>query len=172
MTEDIIKEIYDKYKDIKYGWYDKNGELHDHIYEGFLAKFKMQTTEELKQRRIGMCWEMVELFRDELAKKGIESESYFFCLFEKGYHSHSILVVPCNGKYYWLETSLAPFNKINVYDSLEEIFNTIIDNYHLVVLKDGTFDKKHIRVFNYKKPKDGISCTQFYFHCFGAKRMN
>ena len=57
---DIINKIYEDHKDIKYAWRDKNGEIHNHISEGYVQKFRMQEPEEILESNCGNCWETVE----------------------------------------------------------------------------------------------------------------
>lgn len=166
------KKIFDELSDIKYGWYDKNKVLHEHIYEGYLEKYKMQTNEELEKNRIGVCWETVELSRKKLTDIGLECHTYFFVLAETGFHSHSILVFKYNDKYYWFEETLKKFNGMNEYNTLDEILDKIIDNYNIILNKDNVeYNKKNIKVYEYTKPKDGCSCFSYYTHCFMGKRI-
>ena len=58
-----IQKIYEDNKDIKYSWVDKNGDIHEHISDGYIRKFRMQTPEEILKSKIGNCWETVELTR-------------------------------------------------------------------------------------------------------------
>lgn len=168
--KDTLQELYNKYKDIEYGWYDGNNQLHLHVVDGFLAKFKMQTIEHIKETKNAICWEVVELYRHELEEKGINCETYFFCLNETGYHCHSIIVVPYDNKYYWIEGSFKDFKGVHEYDTLDEIFDVIKNNYHIIVRDPKKkVNKDHIRIYRYTKPKDGIGCFSFYMHCFSNR---
>lgn len=168
--QEKLNNIYEKIKDIKYGWFDKNDELHDSLYEGYSEKFKMQTNKHIEESRIGVCWETVELAREYLKKEGINCKTYLSILIQTGYHCHTFLVVEHENKYYWLEASFKQFKGVHVFNSLEEIFQIIIDNFHEIVRKEE-FNKNDIRFYEYDKPKEGIFCVDFFMHCFAGKRI-
>ena len=168
----ILNDLYNKYSDIKYGWYDKDNILHDKLYEGFLANFRFQTLDHIKKSKTAICWEMVELYRDELEKMNIPSKTYFFCLKETGYHCHSIIVTKDDNYYYHLEGTLKNNQGIHKHKSLEDIFKYIIDRYDIVVNDPNIqINKDNIEIYEYSKPKEGISCTEYFFHCFGGKKI-
>ncbi len=50
-----------------------------------------------------------------------------------------------------------------------EKLNSIYDK--LKDIKYGWFDKEDIKIYEYSKPKEDISCVGFFMHCFTGKRI-
>ncbi|MGM9877629.1 MAG: hypothetical protein ACI33S_03170 [Bacilli bacterium] len=167
---DKIKNIYEKNKDIEYGWKDSKGIVHNQINEGYVRKFSLQTTGELRKTRCGNCWETVELTREELENNKIPCETYFFVVPMQKFYCHSIIVTKIDNDYYWIENSFKNFKGIRKYDSLESIIFDVLNNFHLIV-SDKNFNIKNLKIYNYTKPKDHISCIEYYFHCFRSNNI-
>ena len=164
------QEIYDSVKDIKYGWMDKNNKFHFHISEGFVKNFKFQSPKELSKSRIGMCWETVELSKYLLKKNGIPCKTFFFVIPWDNFYCHSVLVFEANNKFYWFENSLKQLLGIWEFNSLQELFNSVLDNYKYISNRENV-NLKLIKIFEYNSPKKEIGCVRFYMHCFKSKKM-
>ena len=169
MINDIYK-IYEDNKNIKYGWKDKDGTIHSHINEGYVKKFKFQSTDELLKSQYGNCWETVELTRELLNKKNIANKTYFFVIPMHKFYCHSIAVASINNKFYWIENSFVDFKGIREYNTLQLLIKDVLDNFHKIV-QDKNINLKNIKIFEYEKPKEHIGCAQFYFHCFKQKNI-
>lgn len=166
----IISSIYNKYSDIKYGWIDSKGIIHSHINEGLAKNFCFQSPDKLKKTRVGICWETAELTRSELLLNNIKCNSYFFVIPNGKFYCHSIIVANVDNKYYWIENSFINCKGIHEFDSMDEIFKTIIDKFNLIV-NDNNVDKSKIKIYEYDTPNFGIGCVLFYFHCFRGKKI-
>lgn len=164
------KEIYNLNKDIKYGWFDKNGVSHEHISEGLAKYFSFQSCDELEKTRIGICWETVELDRKYLEDNNIPCKSYFFVIPSANFYCHSVLVFQDNNKYYWIENSFKELRGIREYDSLQSLFNDVLNNFKLIA-NNKELHLKNIKIYEYNKPTPHIGCVQFYFHCFRGKNI-
>lgn len=117
------KVIFEKNKDIKYGWKSrKDSKYYFHITEGLAKNFCFQTCEEIEKSRIGICWETVELNREYLEKNNISCKAYFFVIPFNNFYCHSVLVFNDKNKYYWFENSFKDLIGIHEYDSLQELF--------------------------------------------------
>lgn len=169
MLDKAIK-IHEKTKDIEYGWFDKKGIKHNHISEGLAKNFSFQSCEELEKSRVGICWETVELDRKYLEEENIPCKSYFFMVPSRNFYCHSVLVFEDNNKFYWIENSFKKLVGIRSYNSLQELFNDVIDNFHLIS-NNNTLDIRNMKIYEYTKPNNGIGCVQFYFHCFRGKNV-
>jgi len=168
--EKLLK-IYESLKDIKYGWYDKNKNLHDKLYEGYFELYSMQSPEELEKNRIGVCWETVELSRKILEKEGYDCTSYFAILNETGFHCHTFLVVKKNEKYYWFEVSFSNNKGVHEYDNLNDIFKDMINYFDIIVRDKKEYNKENIQIFEYTNPGPGTTCLNFYLNGFKGKRV-
>lgn len=162
-------KIYNEMKDIKYGWSDGK-KFHYKISKSYVTKYKFQSCDELEKSRIGNCWETVELTRKYFEQSGIKCFTYFFVIPNTNFFCHSILVFQENDNYYWVENSLKNFKGIRKYNSLEEIIYFIFDNFN-VISCNQKYDIRKIKVYEYGKPKDGIGCMLYYFHCFRANNI-
>ncbi len=164
------QEIFNKNKDIKYGWTDKNGKVYEHIREGLPRNFHFQSYEELEKSRVGICWETVELDKKYLLDANIPCKTYFFVIPNLNFYCHSVLVFKENNKYYWLENSFKELTGIREYNNLQELFNDVMHNFNAITHIENP-NLKQLKIFEYNTPKFGIGCVQFYFHCFKGKNI-
>ena len=164
------EELFEKFKDIKYGYFDKYGKQFSHIKDGFLRKYRLQTVEHIEETRVGICWETVELFRYYLEKNNYKCSTYFFVIPYDKFYNHSLIVYELNNKYYWMESSLIGLNGIREYNTLEELFYDLLDNFKIVTL-NNEFNYKDIKIYKYNKPRDNISCLQYVYHCFSGENL-
>ena len=165
-----LEDIYEKYKNIKYGYYDKNNNRMYHINDGFLRKFRLQSVESIENTRVGICWETVELLRYNLEKENYNCKSYLFVSPQDQFYNHSLVVCEYNKKYYWIEISLEKLNGIREYDSLKDLFFDLLDNFD-IVMPNNDIDYKKIKIYEYEKPRSGSNCLQFIYHCFSGKNI-
>lgn len=167
---DIINNIYEEHKDIKYAWRDKNGGIHDHLNDGYVCNFRMQTPEEILETKCGNCWETVELTRHLLKQNNISCKTYFFVIPMHRFYCHSIIVAEFNEKFYWIENSFKQLKGVREYKTLDELFNDLLDNFHYIVNSD---DVKYntIKIYEYKTPPKHIGCVKFYYYCFRSKNI-
>ncbi len=164
------QEIFEKFKDIKYGYFDKDGKQFNHISDGFLKKFRLQSVEHIEQTMIAVCWETVEVFRYYLEKYGYKCTTYCFVIPKDKFYNHCLIVYEDNNKFYWMEQSLSKLNGIREYNSLKDLFFDLLDNFNIVV-GDKPFDYKDIKIYEYSQPRVNMSCLQFFYHCISSKNI-
>ena len=165
-----LNEVFNKTKDIEYGWFDSKGSKHHKISEGLARNFRFQSPEELLKSKIGICFETLELNRQLLKDKNIESKSYFMVIPHGKFFSHTLLVTKDDKKVYWIESSLKNHEGVHEYNSLQELFTFMIDNFDIVTAHEN-YNKEDIRIFEYKTPRYGIGCVHFYLHCLAGKNI-
>lgn len=165
-----IQKIYEDNKDIKYSWMDKNGDIHEHISDGYIRKFRMQTPEEILKSRIGNCWETVELTRYFLEKENIPHKTYFFGIPMQNFYCHSIIVAEINDKYYWIENSFKNNKGIHEFKDLTTLFNDVLNKFPQIV---GSNKVKYsqMKIHEYEKPAPHLGCVDFYFYCMRQKSL-
>ena len=165
------KKIFEKNKDIKYGWKSKkDGKYYNHISEGLSKNFSFQSNEEIEKNRIGICWETVEINRYYLQKANIPCKTYFFVVPAQSFYCHSVLVFQDKDKFYWMESSFKELIGIREYKSLKDLFYDVLDNFDKIThIKKTNF--KNLKIYDYNSPNPGIGCVQFYFHCFRGKNI-
>ena len=62
---------------IDYGYIDKKGERHLNTFSNPLDSYTLQYPHQLINSRIGLCFDIVELYRSYLYKNGYQCESYY-----------------------------------------------------------------------------------------------
>lgn len=166
----LIENFYNEIKDIKYGWYDKKGNLHEHIKdEDFGKKYKMQKTKDIMEHGHAICWEMCELERNFFKKNKIKHQTIF--VYEQdnpNYPCHTFLIFQSNRKWYWLEASWQEKKGIHEYKNKYEIINYIRNNFKDFSKK---YKKEKIKFYKYKKPLRRYGCNGYYFHCMLGKKI-
>lgn len=151
---------------IKYGFMDDHGqniintnsEKWDNQFEEF---YFLQTPEELLESRCGVCWDQVELERKLFQDNRINCKSYFIYILDGDMlPSHTFLTYEQDNKYYWFEHSWNKYKGIHQYLSEEDLLRDVISKFK----NDHTEVSKNAKLwlYEYQKPKNHISCNEFY----------
>jgi hypothetical protein len=160
-----INDIMNIMETITYGFNDENGnniitENPKKWDEEFYKFYYLQSEEELLKSKCGVCWDQVELERKLLSNINVKVKSYFICIYdEDNVPSHTFITYEENNKYYWFEHSWNKYKGIHSYSSLKDLLLDIKEkfiNYNKNVDSQNTF------VYEYNKPKNHISCQEFY----------
>ena len=151
---------------IDYGFVDKYGIRHRNIKKNYyLENYQLQTIEDTIKYNIGTCYEYVELIRSKIPN----IESYIILYNDPNKIArHTIAILSDNNKYYWLEKNYN--NKLIEYNSLEEIFNILINSYPRIYKIDN-FNKELINIYEYSKPTPGMSYQDFENHVKKGKQI-
>ena len=125
MVEEINK-ILEKLKEIKYGWADKNGVIHQKAGRNFfINNYRLQTIEETLEYKVGTCWEQVELARYYLEKEDIKNQTYLILYNDENKIArHSIAIAEVFGKYYLVENSWK-INKTLKVNMVAYVYNSL-----------------------------------------------
>lgn len=165
-----IYEIYENNKDIKYAWRDKNGDIHDHISDGYIKNFMMQSPEDIQKSKIGNCWETVELTRYLLNKENIENKTYFFSIPMQNFYCHSIIVAFVDNKYYWIENSFKYYKGVHEYNDFNKLINDVLDKFPQII-NSNKIKYSQMKIYEYEKPSYHIGCIEFYLYCLRQKKI-
>lgn len=161
----MIEDLMVIMNDIKYGYMDNKGEIHNDANDEFSELYKLQSPQETLENKIGVCWDQVELERYLFKKKNIEFKTYFIVHYDNDRcPTHTFLIYKDNNKYYWFEHSWERFRGIHEYQSLKELLFDIRDKFIKYEL-DNDFVPENLVLHEYKKPKYHISVQEFYNHC-------
>ena len=166
-----IKKFYESIKDIKYGWHEKNGILHEKLTEGNFAKdYKMQKTNNIEKSNHAICWEMCELQRKYFRKRQIKHKTIFTVLKKhKRLPCHTFSVIEYNNKYYWFEASWENQKGIHEFNSLKEILEFYRNNFE--DFTKGEYDRDNIEFYSYIKPPFRMNCNLFYYWCMSGRKI-
>lgn len=167
-----IKRFCKELSKIGYGWYDKEGKLHVGLKDGkFLKEYRMQYTDEVKRHKNSICWDLCEVEREYFKSRKIPFMTVFAVNKKmKKNPNHTFLVFKNNGKYYWFEASWDMMKGVREYESLEELFDEVKNNFGDFI-KGSSYNKEDIEFYKYRRPRERIGCNGFYIHCmyFGKK---
>lgn len=162
-------KLLDLMQDIDYGFPDNdknnlritNPKLFDDD-KYFESIYYLLKPEEVEEYKCGVCFDQVEYERYYLEKKNIISNSYFIEYVDnENMPCHTFLTFQENNKFYWLEHSWGIYEGIFAYNSLEELLNDI----KIKFAKFNNIDISKVNIYEYAKPKSGISYKEFLEHC-------
>lgn len=143
MKEKNINSIEDFFiyckNEFEYGWIDKEGKRHKEFINGKI--YSLQTPEELIKSKLGICWDMTELYRDYFKNMtNLKFETYYLLYDDgKGCPCHTILVYYKNHKVYWFEPMFPCKEQcgINEYNSID----VLINDFKNIWIKDAIENK-------------------------------
>lgn len=166
MMEQKINDIMNVMNFIEYGFKDENGDniinTSPRKWDDEFSKFYyLQTPEELLKSKCGVCWDQVELERKLFLDNDISCTTYFIYTTDGDMlPSHTFLTFESNNKYYWFEHSWFKYKGIHEYSNKLELLLDVKDKF----IKDNDYISKDAFtfVYEYEKPKEHISCTEFY----------
>lgn len=158
-------------KEFKYGWIDQEGKRHKGINDG--KSYSLQSPEELINNKLGICWDMTELYRDYFKNMtNLKHETYYLFYEYKGCPSHTILVYYKNNKVYWFEPMFQNedcyYSGIHEYKNLQDLLNDFKKFWikYAIINKmiPKNFDKSNIFIYKYNKPKYHINGYEMREH--------
>ena len=161
-----INEIMNVMDSIEYGFKDETGkniintdpQKWDEEFDKF---YYLQTPEELLKSRCGVCWDQVELERKLFQDNNIKVKTYFIYIVENDMlPSHTFLTYEKDNKYYWFEHSWGVYKGIHEYESELDLLldiKKIFKKEHDYVSENG-----FMYIYEYEKPKNNITCDEFY----------
>ena len=156
--------------DIKYGWVDKNNDIHINDFDSFSDNYKLQSPKEVLKNKVGICWDQVELERELLKNKNINT--YFIVYYDNDKcPTHTFLIYNHNNKYYWFEHSWEKYKGIHEYNDEKDALKDIKDKYIKYELNNN-YNSDNLCIYKYDKPKFGISCLEFFKHCESGEKIN
>jgi len=155
---------------IQYGWIDKDGGRHEKL-SGFSKNYLLQTAEELRKSRLGVCLDQVELERALFAEQGITARSFFIVYYNGEMDpAHTFVIVKDDEKYIWYEHAWEKYRGWHEFDSLKDALRDIREKFISIELSEG-FDPMQLCIFEYEKPQKKLNCQEFYAHCANGKSV-
>ena len=160
---------------IEYGFKDEQGnniiDTNPTKWDNEFPEFYyLLTPEELLERKCGVCWDQVELERKLFEEKNIKVETYFvFIADQDRLPSHTFLIYEDDGKYYWFEHSWNLYIGIHEYENKSSLLLDVID--HFKKSHPEVNQNAPLYLYEYKKPKEHITCDEFYQYIETQKRI-
>jgi hypothetical protein len=157
---------------IDYGWVDKNNNIHKIVDEAFSSNYKLQSPKEVVQNKIGVCWDQVELERYLFDNTNLSYKTYFIVHYDNNKcPTHTFLMYEKNNKVYWFEHSWSKYKGIHKYNSMNELIKDVKHKFISTEL-NSSYDEMNLVIYEYTKPKYGISVSEFYKHCETGKQVD
>lgn len=173
MMENIAKIMQEMDK-ISYGTVNKDGINIFDIVDGeeqFGKVYHLLSPQELLEKKIGVCWDQVELERKFFDEKKISNETYFIYIDDRKFlPSHTFLVFYNNSKVYWFEHSWGYEKGIHEYNDLNELLKDVRQKF-VLSRKDEIEQNDGVYLYKYKKPKFNITCDEFYDYIYTQQQI-
>lgn len=158
-------EIMNLLKDINYGWIDKNHHKFNIVDNSFSDNYILQTPKEVIQNKVGICWDQVELERYYFKNNDWNIKTFFLCHYDNDKcPTHTFLTYEKDSKFYWFEHSWEKYRGIHEYKTLKELL-TDVKNKFIVDELNSRYEKNNLMLYEYEKPKYGLTVLEFYKHC-------
>ena len=169
----MIKDLLDaEMAKIDYGWLDKDGGRHERLH-GFKDGYILQTPDELRESRLGVCWDQVELERDILERSGIDAHAYFVVYYNGAMDpSHTFILFENDGKVVWYEHAWEKHRGWHEFDSFEDALRDVREKFIEMELSGVELNPMNLCIYEYEAPTQKLSCMEFYSHCGAGKSVN
>ena len=171
---DNIQKIMNVMEEIEYGFLDNNrNNICDNVdlEDTFNKVYYLMSPEELLNKKIGVCWDQVELERKLFGENNIKNETYFIYIDDKNnLPSHTFLVYYVDNKVYWFEHSWFDEKGIHEYNNLNDLLNDV--EIKFIKSRENEVPKGlDVHIYKYNKPNYNISCNEFYNYIFTQKKI-
>lgn len=163
----------------KYGWIDQNEKQHNGINDALT--YSLQSPQELLNSKIGICWDMTELYRYYFKNMtSLKYETYYlFYDDNKGCPSHSILVFYNDNKVYWFEPmfkdDICYYSGIHEYQSILELLKdfkkTFIKNAILKNFISNNYNDLNFHLYKYEQPNYHINGLEMRKHIDSSQKI-
>lgn len=169
-----VKNIMNIMNDIEYGYLDSSKtnilETENSGYQ-FNQIYHLMSPTELLDKKVGVCWDQVELERKLFNDSNIKNETYFIYLDDKNsLPSHTFLVFFKDNSFYWFEHSWSDFIGIHKYNNLSELLDDV--KIKFIKSREKEINKNCIGyIYKYNKPNYNISCDEFYKYIFTQEKV-
>ena len=171
---DNIQNIMDTMEQIEYGFLDNNGNnICDdlEVEYTFNKIYYLMSPEELLKKKVGVCWDQVELERKLFEESNIKNETYFIYIDDKNnLPSHTFLVYYVDNKVYWFEHSWFDEKGIHEYNNLNDLLNDVEIRF-IKSRENEVPNGLDDHIYKYNKPNYNISCDEFYNYIFTQKKI-
>lgn len=169
-----IDEIMRLMQNIKYGFLDKNGNnIFDNKNEKslFNSIYRLMSPQELLEKKVGVCWDQVELERTLFDKNEIKNETYFIYIDDQQYlPSHTFLVYYLDNKVYWFEHAWQDATGIHQYNNINDLLNDVEIKFRKS-RKNEVALNLDIYIYKYHQPQYHISCDKLYKYIFTQEKV-
>ncbi|MBE6156461.1 MAG: hypothetical protein E7161_01815 [Firmicutes bacterium] len=166
------KDIMCFMSSINYGWLGEDNFKRNLVDNFFSDYYILQTPRQVAKNKIGVCWDQVELERYYFNNTEYKIKTYFLCHYDnEKCPTHTFLVYEKNSCFYWFEHSWEKYRGIHKYSCLKDLLIDVRNKFIETEL-NNTYESNNLMLYEYEKPKYGISVKEFYKHCANGKNIN
>ena len=144
-----FSQLVDFVTKIQYGYIDADNNKHLDVFSNPNKKYFLQSPSQLVQSNIGLCFDIVELYRDYFIKRGIECESYYLEYKDKNILETHAFIIQKRKNNLWYEcldnsweSDFRPrgyHDKEAIIKSIYEWFQEYVSSYHKNILKENFY---------------------------------
>lgn len=169
-----VNQIMSKMSEIAYGVLNEDGINILDMDDGksFNEIYHLLSPEELLLKKVGVCWDQVELERKLFKAAGIPHETYFIYIDDKKFlPSHTFLIFYNHNNVYWFEHAWQDEKGIHRYHDLKELLKDVKQKFFLS-RKDEIEKNEGIFLYKYNQPSFNITCDEFYSYIFKQEAID
>ncbi len=168
---EFLKDIDAKIDAIEYGWVDDAGDRHMDL-TGFSDNYRLQSSEQLQESHLGVCWDQVELARKLFDDAGVKNRTFFIVHYDGDKcPTHTFILFEYDGKFYWHEHAWEIMRGLHEFDTFAQAISTIRDAF-IEKMLHGEYDPQNLVIYEYEAAPAGLSCLEFYKHCEKGKQIH
>lgn len=168
-SDSVNTNVLEQLSEIQLGYIDKDGKKNILIKDDFRKNYYLQSPNELKESKVGLCIDQVELERELIGKLGLDLRTYYIVYADLNNEiSHAFLVYKDNDKYYWFENAWYKYKGVHEYDSQNELLGDVGKKL-IGTIENG--DINRIKLYSYDKPRYGISFNVFVSDVINNKKI-
>jgi hypothetical protein len=165
-----VNKINSVLYDIEYGWMDCESNVYFKVNENFSEMYKLQAPETTKKKKLGICWDVVELQRKLYTELSIDVFTFFIVYYNNfDCPAHTFIVFKLEDKYYWHEYSWEKYRGLHEYNDLNSLISDLKNKFIDSELNLTNIELNNLCIFKYGEPAFNISCLDFYKHCESGK---
>ena len=168
--ENIVKSI----NDIKYGYVDKDNNIHTNIKLSFFKdNYKFISIDDIKDKKIGTCYEQTKYINYLLDLENIDYRTFFIEIKNEKVDNHTFTVVEDNNKYYLLDATWLLQEYVYECDSLDEAIIKELKQFPKMFHLTG-FDIKDVDIYEIDMIEKSLGYQELieYFRSFDKYELN
>ena len=157
--DSVYVKVVEELAKIRLGYIDKNKNKHIKCGYDFKAIYVLQSSDQVAENKIGLCFDQVEYERELISKMNISNRTYFIMYQDSDVGpAHAFLIFKDNNKYYWFENAWFKYRGIHEYDTKEE---ALLDVKYKFIATLDSYTESKLRIYEFDKPRSGINYVKY-----------
>lgn len=157
--DSVYVKVVEELAKIRLGYIDKNKNKHIKCGYDFKSIYVLQSSDQVAENKIGLCFDQVEYERELISKMNISNRTYFIMYQDSDVGpAHAFLIFKDNNKYYWFENAWFKYRGIHEYDTKEE---ALLDVKYKFIATLDSYTESKLRIYEFDKPRSGINYVKY-----------